>query len=118
MVDKFSHCVDFLVVYIEEAHPVDGWYFRGNKYNVQTSTKLEDRATRTNYLKVEQVTCPIVIDDMSDNANKKYSALPERLYVISDGVIEYAGGSGPMFYSLQELEHWLNNYCKQHTVNN
>ncbi|XP_067667501.1 type I iodothyronine deiodinase-like [Haliotis asinina] len=113
MVEKFSHCVDFLVVYIEEAHPVDGWHFRGNKYHVNGSTKLEERAARTSLLKAENVTCPMVIDDMSNNANRKYSALPERLYVILDGIIEYAGGSGPMSYSLPELEQWLNSYCSQ-----
>ena len=44
---------------------------------------------------------------MDDRANKAFAALPERIYVILDGVIVYEGGLGPFDYKIEEVEAFL-----------
>ena len=52
--------------------------------------------------------CPVLVDLMSNEANEKYGALPDRLYVIQNGKVMYDGGQGPFGYNLDKLEEWLN----------
>lgn len=100
---------DFVVVYIEEAHPSDGWFFHNN-ISIPQHRKLDDRIMAARKLEDIGTKCPIVVDQMSNDANKRYGALFERLYVIQDGVIVYAGERGPVGYKVEELESWLQNY--------
>ena len=51
--------------------------------------------------------CPVVVDNMEDTTNKAYAGMPIRLYIIKRRTIEYAGGTGPMFYNLNEVKEWL-----------
>ena len=44
---------------------------------------------------------------MEHEAEKKYQGLPERLYVIMDNKIVYAGGLGPFNYSVDEVDTFL-----------
>ena len=48
--------------------------------------------------------CPIVVDDISDEANLQYGGLYERLYIVLDDVIVYQGERGPMGYRMEEDE--------------
>ena len=50
---------------------------------------------------------PIVMDEMTNDLDKAYKALPERLYIIQDGVIKYVGGVGPFDYNIDQVEEWL-----------
>ena len=54
----------------------------------------------------------IYVDNMENEASISYGAYPERLYIILDGNVKYQGGMGPFFYSLNEMEHWLEQYHK------
>ena len=44
---------------------------------------------------------------MDDRANKAFAALPERIYVVLDGLIAYQGGLGPFDYKIEEVEEFL-----------
>ena len=48
---------------------------------------------------------------MTDEANRLYGGIPERLYIIhDDDRIAYRGKIGPWGYNLKEVEAWLENY--------
>lgn len=98
-----------MVVYIEEAHASDGWKFKNN-YDINVHRSLEDRFSAANKLKELKPGCPIVVDKMSNDANKAYGGLYERLYILLDGVTVYEGGRGPALYKLEEIKEWLHNY--------
>ena len=86
-------------------------FFFQNNNPIQQAKSLEDRISTANIL-TELDCCPLVIiDAMSDETNKAYGAVPERLYIILDGKIVYQGGVGPFFYNLNEVE----DYLKEHT---
>ena len=44
---------------------------------------------------------------MEQDAEGKYCGFPERLYVLMDGKIVYTGDTGPMGYSVNEVETFL-----------
>ena len=52
----------------------------------------------------------LFIDTMDNNTNELYAALPERLYILWEETVAYIGGVGPMYYSLEEVEMWLETF--------
>lgn len=107
---KFVGLVDFVTVYIAEAHPAERKHFSGG-FDITTHASMEDRVRAANTLK-EKVgdklrDCTILVDPMDDRANLAYAAFPERLYVVQDGKITYEGGIGPFLYSIAEVDRFL-----------
>ena len=83
---EFGEQMDFFCVYIQEAHPQDGWQVDSNLrddviYN--TPTTIEERAdlAQTCVLRLEMA-MPTLLDDMNDTVDTLYNGLPERLYVL------------------------------------
>ena len=61
-------------------------------------------AIANDFVKRFRYPVPFGIDDFSDAANDRYSAWPERLYVIDEkGRIAYRGGMGPFHYNPKEV---------------
>lgn len=106
----FSKVADFVTVYIAEAHPTDGWDIPGN-VEVATHKTMEERFAATKkMLDLESLDCPVLVDSLSDGACRAYAGMPERLYIVQDGIIVYKGGPGPFGYKLKEVEEWLKKY--------
>jgi type I thyroxine 5'-deiodinase len=106
---NFADLADFLCVYIEEAHPSDGWAFSGN-IDIRQHKTLDNRMAAAQILAMRKPPFPVVVDSMADEANTKYGGLFERLYVFRDDVIEYQGGRGPSGCLLSEVEQYLVNF--------
>lgn len=108
IVREFNDVADFLTVYIEEAHPSDGWAFKNN-VTISRHQTLEQRCNAAKLMldSVEFHNCAVMVDNMNDEANKAYAGKPLRLYIIKDKEIEYAGGIGPTFYNPKEVIQWL-----------
>jgi len=107
---KFSSAVDFVTIYISEAHPTEqelGW----QNYGLRQHQAMQEKIDAARILKKEGKEalegCPIVVDSMDNEVEKKYSGLPERLYVILDNKIVYTGGMGPFGYSISEVDEFL-----------
>ncbi|XP_071546306.1 type I iodothyronine deiodinase-like [Panulirus ornatus] len=108
--EDFSRVADFVTVYIAEAHPTDGWAIEGN-VEIANHKNLEERfAAAQRMIEMEPVDCPVLVDLLTDEANKAYGGMPERLYIVQDGVIVYKGNQGPFGYKLREVEEWLKKY--------
>ena len=106
-----AHLADFVVVYIEEAHPTDGWAFPGN-HEISQHRTLEDRlaaAARLNDWSLPD-NMTVVVDSMSDELNRAYGGLYDRLYVIHNGRVEYQGQRGPAGFRPGEVASWLRKY--------
>ena len=104
--------MDFLTVYVREAHPTDEWQMKSNvKDDVcysQPKTLEQRLAIANDFTKRFNFNLPFGIDDMSNAADLAYSAWPERLYVIDEsGRIAYRGGIGPFHYKPAEVREWL-----------
>ena len=109
--------IDFLLIYIEEAHPTDGWIFEKNRYKIRQPVCLEERiAAAKQFAADTSLKCPILVDNMHNEANEKYGALPERLYIIFNGIIIFEGEQGPA-YDLEKMRRVLIDFCSRVVTN-
>ncbi|KAK7152790.1 hypothetical protein R3I93_010879 [Phoxinus phoxinus] len=113
MVEEFSDVADFLLVYIDEAHPSDGWAappMEHFSFEVRKHRNLEERMFAARKL-LEHFSlppqCQWVADCMDNNANVAYGVSYERVCIVQKNKIAYLGGKGPFFYNLKDVLHWL-----------
>ena len=105
----FRDQVAFFVVYVQEAHPTDGWQVDSNVQEGvlyrQHQTFDEREAVAHACSLALHMPLPILIEEMDNGIDEAYGAAPERLYVIdADGRVAYQGGAGPHFFDLDEWE--------------
>ena len=129
--EHYQERVQFLSIYIREAHPVDGWWlgkgplsslmkFAGMKArtDVHDPTSIEERREVAG--SCEQSLAygvPTLVDEMDDAVNQAYAAWPTRLYLVgSDGRVAYAGGLGPWGFKPAELGHAIDAYFLESTA--
>jgi hypothetical protein len=107
--------VKFFVVYIQEAHPSDGWQVPDNEQEQvlyatpQTADHREEIASAC--VLHLNLSIPTLVDDMTNDVDMKYAALPDRLFLIgADGRVVYRSGPGPWGFKPDELEAAINQY--------
>ena len=93
--EQYSDSVEFLMIYIREAHPTDGWYM--GKHDVSDPTTIEERRLVAGTCETAmQHGIQTYVDEMDDAVMKAYAAWPDRLYLVGlDGRVAYASGVGP-----------------------
>lgn len=111
LASNFSAVGDFLMVYIEEAHPADGWSFKDNYY-IKSHRSADERIAAASTLASRIRGLQVVTDAMTDDANRAYGGLFERLYIIQNSTVVYQGQRGPHGFRVAEVENWLVNYNK------
>jgi hypothetical protein len=104
--------VAFYVVYIQEAHPVDGWQMPTNvedKVLVATARSFDERDTAANVCVVKLgIKIPALVDDINDTTEIAYTGWPDRLYVIDrEGRIAYKSRPGPYGFKPPAVEKTL-----------
>ena len=106
---RFRDRVEFFVVYVQEAHPTDGWQTDSNiadgvLFRQHRSYAEREAAAQTCSLDLH-IGLPIIVKEMDNAIDEAYGAAPERLYLVGlDGKIAYQGGAGPHFFNLDEWE--------------
>ena len=90
----YRDVVDFVCVYIREAHPSDGWQVAANLTDeviYSDPVELAERESLANVCAVNlKMEMPMVIDDMNNTIDTLYAALPERLYLLdAEGFVRY-----------------------------
>lgn len=109
MFDRWQDQVSFLVVYIAEAHPEEGWVISPNRdqdivVNDPVTAEQRHEVAQVCALRL-QIRMPVVIDAMDDAIASAYGALPDRLYLIDgDGRVAYQGERGPWGFKPEELD--------------
>lgn len=113
LVENFSDVADFLLVYIDEAHPSDGWVgppIDLFPFEMKKHRSLEERLVAAQRL-VEHFSlppqCRLVADCMDNNANAAYGVAYERVCIVHKNKITYLGGKGPFYYNLNDVQNWL-----------
>ena len=109
MAERYADRVDFVVVYIREAHPEDGWVVTPNRtegiaFNDPTSDKERHDVAASCALRL-QIRMPVVVDKLDDEIARAYGALPDRLYLVGKGGrIAFRGEPGPFGFQPEALE--------------
>jgi hypothetical protein len=104
--------VEFLAVYVREAHPTDGWRAPSND---EAGISIRQPRQESERVGVAQRCCealkismPLLVDEMDDRVGHAYSGMPDRLYLIDrQGRVAYKGGRGPFGFKVGELEQSL-----------
>jgi type I thyroxine 5'-deiodinase len=103
--------VDFVTLYIKEAHPTDEWQMPSNETEdvcyLQPRTTAQRVEIAADFTQRFHYDIPMLVDPIENEANRLYAGWPERLYVVEDGVVRYKGGTGPFNFAPEELEAWL-----------
>ncbi|MBI3326243.1 MAG: hypothetical protein HYZ81_06030, partial [Nitrospinae bacterium] len=94
---RFCELVAFFVIYIQEAHPTDGWQVDSN---IQEGVLYRQHQTFEEREEVAQacsvdlhMPMPVLIEDIDNAIDEAYGAAPERLYLVgTDGRVAYHGG--------------------------
>ncbi len=102
--------MQFFVVYIREAHAIDGEMpaqGAGAPLVEDPLTLDERRHVATQCVAtLDLAPIPALVDGIDDAVNDAYHAWPDRLYLIGkDGKVAYQGGMGPFGFEPDELEH-------------
>ena len=105
--------VAFHVVYIQEAHPIDGWQLDDNVEDdvlVNSTASDEERVQVAGVCMTKLgIELPAIVDEADDRVEQAYTGWPDRLYVIdSDGRIAYKSAAGPFGFKPSEVEATLN----------
>jgi hypothetical protein len=109
---RYKDRATFVMIYIREAHPTDGWRMESND---RVEVALAQPRTYEERVGVAQ-TCaarlqlgfPMLVDTIDDTVGARYSGMPSRLYLIDGhGKIAYKSGRGPFGFKPAELEHSL-----------
>ena len=101
--------VEFLLVYIREAHASDEWQVGANERQGVILAAAKSFEGKDEYaslcvrkLGIEFTT---LVDNMDNQVETNYTAWPDRLYLVgSDGVIKFKGKPGPQGFRAKELD--------------
>ncbi|MCE9529056.1 MAG: deiodinase family protein [Planctomycetales bacterium] len=109
---RFAEEATFLMVYVREAHPTDGWKMESNRRVgvevAQPKTFEERAAVATQCRALLKPTMPVLVDEINDPVGSAYSGMPARMYVIDlDGRVAYKSGRGPFGFKSGEMEQAL-----------
>lgn len=106
MHETYGDRVQFLLVYIREAHAIDSespMTFGMIEDPISDAERRGVASQCVDDLELDAITT--VIDRLDDRVNQAYQAGPDRLYLVGqDGKIAYAGARGPSGFRPSELE--------------
>jgi iodothyronine deiodinase-like protein len=99
----------FYIVYIQEAHPIDGWQMDDNVKDdvLVASTRTPDERIQVagSCVKNLGIEFPALVDDPDDHVERAYTGWPDRLYVIDrDGRIAFKSAAGPFGFEPSDVE--------------
>jgi thiol-disulfide isomerase/thioredoxin len=109
---KYRDRANFLMVYVREAHPTDGWRMESNdRLGVATSqpnTYGERAEVAQKCGRLLGLGFPMLVDTIDDAVGARYSGMPGRFYLIDrNGKIAFKNGRGPYGFKPAELEQSL-----------
>jgi len=87
----------FVLVYVREAHPTDGWAQPNNAFQIRSPRSIDERRqVARDFAAKLKLSVPIVVDSIDDKVEAIYSVWPNRMIIIdAEGNIADAGVAGP-----------------------
>ncbi len=128
--EKYHDQVEFIVVYVKEAHPSDKWWLGRtrtqrlahrmmgglNRIDVADPVTLDQRrkVAASCQANLFDGVVPLYVDTIADEVAVAYTARPTRIYMIGrDGRVIYNPGIGPFGFSPDHLEPVIERYLSE-----
>ena len=106
MYKQYKNDIQFVVVYIKEAHAIDSRSPRQTKEMIEDPISLVERTAvaKVCLTKMQLRPIPAVVDRLDDKVNAAYRGWPDRMFLVGrDGKMSYSGGRGPFGFSTEDL---------------
>ena len=108
MARLYKDKVEFLLIYIREAHPAEGMPDEANKRDKillpDASDVVEKEGHASMCVRRLDIKFTTLIDEMDNKVELEYSAWPDRLYLIGkDGRVAWKGRPGSVGFVPAEL---------------
>jgi hypothetical protein len=109
---RYGDRVQFLAIYVREAHPTDGWRMPSNDRAgvvfAQPTSRLDRIGVAEKCCQSLAMSMPLLVDDLNDRVGHLYSGMPDRMFIIDrSGKVAYKGGRGPFGFKPGEMEQSL-----------
>ena len=109
---RYKDRATFVMVYVREAHPTDGWRMESNDrvgaITAQPKSYDERVEVAQKCGRLLSLGFPMLVDTIDDAVGARYSGMPGRLYVIDrDGKVAFKSGRGPYLFKPAEMEQSL-----------
>lgn len=118
MAERYKADVPFLLIYIREAHPTDGWQvpqnLRDRALLPTASTQAEKDEHADVCIRTLDIRFPTLVDKMDNKVELAYAGWPDRLYLVGrDGRITYKSAPGPAGFRPVELDNAIKRALKR-----
>lgn len=109
IVNRFGAQVDFLTVYIAEAHPTGGWEAPDQPNVVAQATSTEERrSSAMEFFAKCKYSGKLAIDSIENHGMLLYAGMPDRIFVVdATQHFVHVQQPGPMGYQPPELVKFL-----------
>ena len=123
---KYRDDVEFLMIYVREAHPVDKWWLGETKfmrfvmelsnpypsYELWEPETIEERREAALACQAKLLEdMPVFVDNMDNKVDQEYVAWPTRIYFLDEeGRVHYDSGLGPYGFKPADLDVVLAEY--------
>ena len=123
---KYRDDVEFMMIYVREAHPVDKWWLAETKfmrlimeasnsypsYDLYEPETIEERRAAALACQAKLLEdMPVFVDNMDNQVDLNYVAWPTRVYFLdTEGKVRYDSGLGPYGLSPEQLDSELAQY--------
>ena len=124
---KFHEEVEFITVYVREAHPSDKWWLGETRTqraimdwtDARVRTDVVDPTTMAERRTVASACqetlldgeMPLYVDTIDDRVSTMYTGKPTRIYLIGqDGRVVYNPGTGPFGFNPKHLGKEIEQY--------
>ena len=109
---RYKDRATFVMVYVREAHPTDGWRMESNDRVGATTAQPKSYEERVDVAqkcgRLFNIGFPMLVDTIDDTVGARYSGMPGRLYLIDrEGKVAFKSGRGPYLFKPAELEQSL-----------
>ena len=112
--------VNFVMVYIREAHPDSVIMVKGldDSESLQTFIQTDDVKLRKEHAqtcnRTLKLSFPMLMDAVDNKINAAYAGWPIRLVIVGqDGKIIDPGSKGPQGFQPEKLEAWLKDFSEK-----
>ena len=107
--ETYKNDVEFLLIYIHEAHPSDGWQTPQNLYDAviyQAPSDDDERSEIANTCQIElDLMMPMLVDGIDNAVEEAYVSEPIRMYMIDrKGILTFNGAPGPAGFNPDDWE--------------
>lgn len=116
---SYNDQANFLLIYVDEAHPVDGWMTPDNQAEGIIVHRPKSHAERQGLASLCQASLrlemPTVVDTIDNRVASVYAGYPDRIFVLDEkGIVRFKSLPGPFGFKPAQAIEALDRLMRHH----